>query len=393
MITTNRESFGHKFAKENPHMLQRIFGTNDLTPFWLADMDFPVAQPITQELQRLVNRGVYAYEFNADEVYRAITTWNKERHQLSLKPENFIQVSGVLTGIALLVRELSAPGEGVLIQPPVYHQFAQIIKTANRKIVKNPLKLVNGTYQMDFDDLEQKLQTENVKIILLCNPHNPVGRVWKTEELQQLVEIANRYQVTIISDEIHSDIIYSGHRFNSLMSLDKHLQHISLIGSPAKTFGMQSIANGYIYIPDDDTRKTIKSVVASMYLNHGNALTTFATIAAYRKGQEWVNDLVSYLEKTLAWITSYLKSELPMVKMYPVEGTYQVWLDFRETGLNQKTLADLVIKQAKLGLTPGNWFAKENALFMRMNIASPLPKVQQAFQQLGLVWSQTSDLL
>jgi len=291
------------------------------------------------------------------------------------------------------VRELSAPGEGVLIQPPVYHQFAQIIKTANRKIVKNPLKLVNGTYQMDFDDLEQKLQTENVKIILLCNPHNPVGRVWKTEELQQLVEIANRYQVTIISDEIHSDIIYSGHRFNSLMSLDKHLQHISLIGSPAKTFGMQSIANGYIYIPDDDTRKTIKSVVASMYLNHGNALTTFATIAAYRKGQEWVNDLVSYLEKTLAWITSYLKSELPMVKMYPVEGTYQVWLDFRETGLNQKTLADLVIKQAKLGLTPGNWFAKENALFMRMNIASPLPKVQQAFQQLGLVWSQTSDLL
>lgn len=377
------ENYEHKFAKQDPKMLQNMFGANNLTSFWIADMDFKVAQPITDELKRIVNRGIYAYEFATQDVYNAIIDWNITRHQLSLDAKSFIQVSGVLTGISLLIRELTQPNDGILIQTPVFHQFAQIIKKSNRKIVRNPLQIVNGKYEMDYDDLEKKLQTENIKIILLCNPHNPVGRVWKKKELEKLTALANQYNVTIVSDEIHSDIIYSGHQFNSILSFESD-NHIALLGSPAKTFGMQSISNGYIYIPNENTRKKIKNRVGAMYLDHGNAFTTFATIAAFKYGGQWLDELLIYLEKNIAWIQSFLQKELPMIKMYDVEGTYQIWLDFREMDLSKEELNQLLIEKAKLALTPGNWFDRDSALFMRMNIASPLTKIQSAFQAIAV---------
>lgn len=380
---TIKENTENLFARENPKMLQNIFGTDEVTPFWIADMDFPVAKPITEELKRIVDRGIYAYEFNPKGIINAIVDWNKKRHQLPLEKIFFLQITGVLTGISLLIRELTQQGDGVLIQTPVYHQFSQLIKTSKRRIIRNPLKIIDGKYEMDFDDLEEKLKSENVKLILLCNPHNPVGRVWKQEELQKAIELANTYEVTIISDEIHSDIIYSGHKFNSIMSLNQE-NHIALIGSPAKTFGMQSISDGYIYIPEEKVRKQISRVIESMYLNHGNAFTTFATIAAYKYGDEWLDKLISYLENNISWIQDFMQKELPLIKMYPVEGTYQIWLDFREMNLTKDELNRLLVEKAKLGLTPGNWFDRENTLFMRMNIASPLSKIQSAFKQLSI---------
>ncbi|MDY8134344.1 PatB family C-S lyase [Aquimarina sp. 2201CG5-10] len=375
------ENYKHHFAKHNPQMLKHIFGSDDVMPFWIADMDFKVADPISKELKRLVDRGIYAYEFDASNVYKEIVSWNERRHQLLLDKNAFVQVTGVLTGISLAIRELTEINDGVLIQTPVYHQFAQIIKTANRKIVKNPLKMVNGAYEMDFEDLEQKLKTENVKIILLCNPHNPVGRVWKHEELEKVIKLASIYNVTIISDEIHADIIYSKHKFQSITSFSTKNQ-ITLIGSPAKTFGMQSISNGYLYIPDESIRQQIKNEVDSMYLNHGNAFSTFATIAAFKYGDFWLDELLTYLEQTIIWIQEYLKEELSMIAMYPVEGTYQVWLDFSKFNYSKEELNDLLVDKAKLGLTPGYWFDKEYKQFARMNIASPLPKIQEAFNNL-----------
>lgn len=382
------EDYQHQFARQDPKMLKNMFGSEDLTPFWIADMDFRVAQPITDELKRLVERGIYAYEFATQDVYNAIVDWNNKRHQLSLDTKSFLQISGVLTGISLLIRELTEPNDGILIQTPVYHQFAQIIKKSDRRIVRNPLQIIDGKYEMDFKDLEKKLQTENVKIILLCNPHNPVGRVWKKEELEKLTALANKHGVTIISDEIHSDIIYSGHRFNSILSLGQE-NHIAMLGSPAKTFGMQSISNGYIYIPNETIRKQIKNTIGAMYLNHGNALTTFATIAAFKEGGIWLDDLLHYLESNISWIQDFVQKELPFVKMYPIEGTYQAWLDFREMNLNKEELDQLITEKAKLALTPGNWFDRDSALFMRMNIASPLTKIQTAFKQLQTALSES----
>ena len=375
------ENYDHKFVRTNPQILKHLFGEAGLAPFWIADMEFPVAEAISNEIKRIAERGIYAYEFDSNGVFSSIVDWNKKRNSLELDKKAFIQVTGVLTGIAVLLRELSQAGDGVLIQTPVYHQFGQLIKSSGRKIVRNPLKIVNGAYEMDYEDLEEKLKSENVKLMLLCNPHNPIGRVWKKEELQRLDEIASKYQLTIISDEIHSDIIFRGHKFYSLMALGAK-QHIALLGSPAKTFGMQSISNGYLYIPDEQMRKTVKKEVESMYLNHGNAVSTFATIAAYKHGETWLEDLLSYLENSLKWIEEFINNELPMVKMYPVEGTYQVWLDFRETKLSKDELEGLLTKKAKLALTPGSWFDKDSPLFMRMNIASPLSKIQTAFEQI-----------
>lgn len=372
----------NNYAKSNPNFLQNMFGSTDLMPLWIADMDFKVADPITEEIHRLAERGNYSYEFNSSEVFSAISQWNKRRNSLDLNPKSFIQVPGVLTGIALLIRELTDRGDSVLIQTPVYHQFFQLIKTANRKIVENPLSNMDGKYQMDFEDLENKIKTEDVKVMILCNPHNPVGRVWDKNELQRLVEISNRYDVTIISDEIHSDIVYGSNQFHSIVALENSQNHIAVLGSPAKAFGMHSISNGYIYIPNEQSYKAIKSTVSSMYLDHGNIFSGYATLAAYNQSEGWLNELTTYLGDTINWIEGFLEKELSEIKMYKPEGTYQIWLDFSGLNLSNEELNHLVINKAKLALTPGSWFGGNHNQFMRINIASPLSDIKKAFHQL-----------
>ncbi len=372
----------HNFAKSNPNYLKAMFGTTDVMPLWIADMDFEIAKPIQEALQKLVTRNIYAYEFNTEEAFKAISDWNLKRHQLQLNPKSFVQVSGVLTGIGVLIRELSDKGDGILIQTPIYHQFFKVIESAGRKVISNKLKVVDGHYQMDFEDIERKLKTLNIKIILLCNPHNPIGRVWTKEELQKLIHLANQYGVTIISDEIHSDIVYSKSQFNSISSLESSENHIAVLGSPAKTFGMQSISNGYIYIPNENTHKQVKQTIGALYLDHGSIHSVNATIAAYLKGEEWLDDLLGYLEKTMIWIENFMQKELPEVTLFKPEGTYQIWLDFSKLNLSDDALKHLIVYQAKLALTPGDWFEASHAQFMRMNVASPLSKIQQAFHQL-----------
>ncbi|MGH1386437.1 MalY/PatB family protein [Kordia sp.] len=381
----------HNFAKSNPSYLKGMFGATDVMPLWIADMDFEIAKPIQEALQKLVTRNMYAYEFNTEAVFKAISDWNLKRHQLKLNLKSFVQVSGVLTGIGVLIRELSEKGDSIMVQTPVYHQFFKVIESADRKVVPNKLKVVEGQYQMDFEDMERKLKTLNIKAILLCNPHNPVGRVWTKEELQKLVELANKYNVTIISDEIHSDIVYSGAEFNSIVSLNTSENHIAVLGSPAKTFGMQSISNGYLYIPNENTFKQVKDTIGSLYLDHGSIHSANATIAAYTKGEEWLDDLLTYLEKTMNWIESFVQNELPEVTLYKPEGTYQVWLDFSKLNISDAALKHLVVNQAKLALTPGDWFENSHTQFMRMNVASPLSKIQQAFLQLKKAVDQGVD--
>ncbi len=384
-----KEGYQQQFARSEAQTLQEIFGRTDLTPFWIADMDFEVAPAISTALNQLVERGIYAYELANQEEYQAIANWNQQRHHFALDTKAFIQVPSVLTGIAILIRELTQVNDGVLIQTPVYHQFVQVIQKANRKVISNPLQIVAGKYEMDFVDLERKLQREQVKIILLCNPHNPIGRVWKKEELEKLVALANQYKAIIVSDEIHGDIIHQGHQFNSIISLQQD-QHLALLGSPAKTFGMQSISNGYIYIPQEERKKKINHTVEAMYLNHGNALTAYATIAAFNHGGPWLDELLTYLAGNIAWIQQFLAQEMPLVKMFAPEGTYQIWLDFSALGLSPEALDQLLVAQAKLALSPGTWFDQNCVLFRRMNIASPLSKIQKAFHQLQSAYQQSS---
>ena len=287
----------------------------------------------------------------------------------------------MLSAIALLIREFSDVGDGVLIQSPVYHQFRRLIESSGRKVVSNTLAINDDHYAIDFEDFEDKLKHSNVKIVLLCNPHNPVGRVWNEGELERLVEIAKKYQTLIISDEIHGDIVFEGSTFTSILSFG-YDNSISIIGSPAKNFGLNSISNGYIYTDNSVLLEKIKSTASSMALDHGNAFTTFATIAAYRHGAQWFDDYLEYTQGNRDWIIHFMATHLPEVRVYKPEGTNQIWLDFNGLGLEVAQLKDLLAKKAKIALTPGTWFGEPNESYYRMNFASPRPQIEKSLRLL-----------
>ncbi|MEF1336301.1 aminotransferase class I/II-fold pyridoxal phosphate-dependent enzyme, partial [Vibrio rotiferianus] len=214
-----RSDIQDKFIKHDSQMLNQVYGTDQVVPYWIADMDFPIASPISQAMQQLVSRETFSYEFDSKTVFQSIADWNKDLHGLELSTDNFVQVPGVLSAIALLIREFTKEGEGVLIQTPVYHQFRRLIESAGRTVVGNTMKIENDHYVMDFELLENQLKSGEVQMILLCNPHNPVGRVWTKAELEHMVALAEKYKVMIISDEVHADIVFEGSTFTSMASL------------------------------------------------------------------------------------------------------------------------------------------------------------------------------
>lgn len=376
-------SYGENaFIKSKPQMLQNIYNTTDVFPYWVADMDFQIAEPITHELNRLVERGVYSYEFHEQAVFEALSKWYAKRHGLNLSSDKFVQVPGVLSGIALLLRQFTNEGDGVLIHTPAYHQFSNLVNKAGREVVKSPLVNDGQSYQIDFEGMERQIVDHKVKTMIFCNPHNPTGRVWTAQEIEQVVEIAKRHDVLIISDEIHSDIIFEGHTFTSLTSFD-YDKVITLIGSPAKTFGMHSISNGYVYTNNEALFEAFKANVAAMYLGHGNALTTFATIAAFEKGEEWLDGMLVYLQETVKWITEFAEKRIPQLKVFQPQGTYQVWFDFSSLGFSKEKLKNIVFELAGMGLTPGGWFGAESYHFMRMNIATSRDNIEKSFEALA----------
>lgn len=370
------------FIKSKPQMLLNMYNTTDVFPYWVADMDFQIAEPITHELNRLVERGVYSYEFHEQAVFEALSKWYAKRHGLNLSADKFVQVPGVLSGIALLLRQFTNEGDGVLIHTPAYHQFSNLVNKAGREVVKSPLVNDGQSYRIDFEGMEQQIVDHQVKTMIFCNPHNPTGRVWTAQEIEQVVEIAKRHDVLIISDEIHSDIIFEGHAFTSLTSFD-YDKVITVIGSPAKTFGMHSISNGYVYTNNEALFEAFKANVAAMYLDHGNALTTFATIAAFEKGEEWLDGMLVYLQETVKWITEFAEKRIPQLKVFQPQGTYQVWFDFSALGFSKEKLKNTVFEQAGMGLTPGGWFGAESYHFMRMNIATSRDNIEKSFEALA----------
>ncbi|GMM89903.1 MalY/PatB family protein [Vibrio fortis] len=370
-----------KFIKHDSKMLNQVYGSDDVTPYWIADMAFPIATPITKAMQDLVRRETYSYEFDSETIFKEIALWNQKRHGLELEPTKFVQVPGVLSAIALLIREFTEKGEGVLIQTPVYHQFRRLIESAGRTVVNNTLKIEQDRYVMDFDAFENQLRGGNVKMVLLCNPHNPVGRVWTQQELARMVEIAEKYQTLIVSDEVHADIVFDGAKFTSIAEFD-YEKSVTIIGSPAKNFGLNSISNGYIYTANSELKEQINMTVESMALNHGNAFTTYATIAAYQQGEAWFEQFLQYSQQSRDWIVGFMAESLPQVKVFKPQGTNQIWFDFSGLGLEAEQLKLLLVNDAKLALTPGTWFGEPDKNFYRMNFAAPLEQLKASLQSL-----------
>ena len=372
------------FVKRNKAFLENSFGNASISPLFIADMDFKVAPVITEAFKEIANRGVFSYEFPPEGTAEALVGWYQRQHNLSLDAQKFEVIHGVLTGLAILYQEFSEPNDKIVIQTPVYHQFAYSIRNNNRQVIENPLVLKEGTYTMDFEQLEHTFKTEHPKLFLVCNPHNPVGRVWKKEELTQLVKLCKKYNVVMLSDEIHSDIIFTPNAFTSLTEFD-YENIIALLGSPAKTFGLQGAAAGFIYTNNGAYQKRIRTKIESMYLNHVPSILLYGIKAAYEKGDSWLEALMDYLTQSRKWITDYINHEMEGVSCITSEGTYQLWMDFRALELDNKSLDELLFQKAGVGLAPGHWFGKDGSGFARINFATPLPYLQKELKKLNTI--------
>jgi len=358
------------FVKVNQSGYGHLYQSKNVYPFWIADMDFKVAEPIRSAIHKMADRGVFAYEYNNSKLYGSISSWFQKRHDLFLSPENFVQINGVLTGIALLLRLFSEKRDGVIINGPVYHMFPHMIRANQRRVVDSPL-IHNelGEFSFDYDQLEKDMAVPENKIFLLCNPHNPVGRVWTRFELEQIKVLAQKHNVLVISDEVHADILYGNSKFTSYADVDRE-GSIVLLGSPAKTFGLQSVATGHIYTEHPSYLRRIRSEAEALFIHHGNAITYYMTLAAYNEGEIWLNELLEYLQITIDQVRDLLVKHLPEVKLTPLEGTYQMWMDFSGMNLTEDELKHWIYDKAEMGLAPGKQFGAQYEHWFRLNFAT-----------------------
>ena len=356
---------------------------SDLIPLWVADMDFQAPSQVLDAMHQAVSHGIFGYSEVKVEYFDAVHAWFYNHFHWDTKEEWLIKTPGVVFAIALAIKALTKEGEGVLIQQPVYYPFYETIKLNNRKLVVNTLVYRDNQYSIDFDDFEQKIITENVKLFLLCSPQNPVGRVWTLEELTRLGSICLKHNVIIISDEIHCDFTYPGFNHIVFANINEDFAQNSIIcTAPSKTFNLAGLQISNIFIKNDYLRQKIKKELTMSGYSQLNTIGLVACQAAYQYGEEWLCDLKSYLYSNLEYTREYLKSNLPGVKLIEPQGTYLVWLDFTYLNLSKKEMEDLIVHKAKLWLDPGHIFGVSGKGFERINIACPLSILKKALEQL-----------
>ena len=354
-----------------------------ILPLWVADMDFQTAPAILEKLERVVKHGIFGYSEGKEDYFWAISKWYKERFDWNLKANWLVKTPGVVFGIAAAIRAFTKEGEGVLIQQPVYYPFSEVIRDNDRVLVNSPLKLENGHYEIDFEDFEKQIKENNVKLFLLCSPHNPVGRVWKEQELRKLGDICVKYDIIVVSDEIHSDFTYPGHQHRIFASLSPAYADITVTcTAPSKTFNLAGLQISNIFISNTDLRKRFKEEIEAQGYSQVNLMGLAACQAAYENGGEWLDRLKEYLYGNLAFVKAFLQEYLPEITLIEPEGTYLIWLDFRSLNLPEEELEDLIVNKANLWLDSGAIFGTVGRGFERINIACPRKTLEKALVQL-----------
>ena len=370
--------------KWDKHQLQEHFGNDEMLPFWVADMDFPAPQIVIDRLQQRVAHGIFGYEIKTDGYFDAFIDWYARRHQWFIDRTHIEICPGALTAVSILINQHSEKGDGIILQSPVFFEFRQVINSNGRRIIKNPLRFEDGRYQVDFADLATKAANPKTKILILCNPHNPIGRVWTREELTQIGAICQEHNVLIIADEIHGDITYPPHRYTPLASISEELAQISFTClSPAKTFNIAGMVDAVTIIPNEAHRAQFRDFAHRYQINRTNVFASTAVEAAYRQGEPWLDELLAYLQTNIDFLRAYLQENIPQVRLVEPDGTYLVWLNFAELGLDAKALEQFLAREAKIALSPGYWFGREGAGFVRMNIACPRAILQEALTRLA----------
>lgn len=346
----------------------------DALPLWVADMDFPCAEPIIQALHERVDRQIFGYSvYQSAAYYEAVLGWFKRRFDWTLEAQNLFYSPGVVPAIGFLIDLLTNPGDGIIIQPPVYYPFAGKIADYGRTVVTNPLREENNYYTIDYEDLERKLSLAENKGMILCSPHNPVGRVWQPEELRQVVALCQKYGKWIIADEIHCDIVRHDQKHTPLEKLcPDYKAHIFTCTAPSKTFNLAGLQLSNIIINDPLVQAAWREKVETRLGLHGpNTFAITATIAAYNHSEDWLNQANAYIDANIAYTEKFLAEHLPKVKLSPCQGTYLLWLDFRAYGLTADELEQRMLTQAKVALDEGKLFGVEGHGFERINAACP----------------------
>lgn len=358
-----------------------VFGTDDVTPLWVADGDFAVAHPIQNALLQRAQHPIYGYTRHPHELRQLLVNWQSQRHGWVIEPDWLVTMPGVVPTLYAAVKALTNEGDAVIVQPPVYTPFFSAITDNNRRLMLNPLKHNDGHYEMDFEQLEQCAK-QGAKLLLLCSPHNPIGRVWTRDELIKLIDISNRYDMTIISDEIHADLVYAPHQHIPLLSLDDLSDKLATVFAPGKTFNMPGLSMAFMVASDPELRAKLTAEFKRLHIENNNPFTLAAVQAAYAQGANWVDDLLPYLAQTQQAVVEFVRSRLPQLKIQPSEGTFLMWLDFSALGLDDKKLQAFLVEQAKVGLSAGISYGQGGEGFMRLNIAAPRSLVMQALTQI-----------
>lgn len=358
-------------------------------PLWVADMDFPAAPAIQEALVARMSSPSYGYTLCTDRYYSAVIDWMKRRHQWDVAKEWFVLTPGVVPAMAFAVRAVTTPGDKVMIQTPVYPQFAKMIQSNGATLVTNPLKPVDGRYQIDFEDFEEKVKDPAVKLFFLCNPHNPVGRVWKRDELQRLADLCLEHDVVIFSDDIHHDFTYGNHQYIPIATLSPDIAARTITAtSPSKTFSIASFKMGNIFIEEEGLRQKYRKAVESAGVAELDLGAIEATIAGYTKGEAWFDEALKYIEGNSRYINQFIAERIPQVKTFAQEGTYLKWLDWRSFGMTDKELNAWALNEAKVWLSEGYAFGKEGSGFMRLNMTSRRAVIEEAMERLARATEQ-----
>ncbi|WP_289103733.1 MalY/PatB family protein [uncultured Fusobacterium sp.] len=353
--------------------LGKKFGTDDLFPMWIADMDIKTAPEIVQAMKEKVEQEIFGYVYRPDSYYKSAAEWLERRFGYKISEKTLIHSPGVVPSLSILVKLMTNEDEKILIQTPVYYPFAETIKDNNRTLVTNELvRDENGYYTMNFDDLEEKLSDEKVTLFILCSPHNPVGRVWKKEELAKVGELCLKYNVRIIADEIWRDIIMPGVVHTPMASISKEIEDITVTCfSPTKTFNIAGLQASFATFPRKEELERFERELGILDIKRNNPFSLVAFETAYTKCDEWVNQLNEFLSSNMDYAIDFIKNRIPEVKICKAEGTYLLWLDFSSLGFTKEELSEFMKREAKVAMDDGYWFGDNGIGYERMNIACP----------------------
>jgi len=363
-------------------LAEMYFGNKDVLPMWVADMDFKTPDFVVDAVKRRAAHEIYGYTVRPDSYFDALINWIKNKHQWDIKKDWVIFSPGIVPAVNMAVMAYTKPGDKVVIQPPVYFPFFSAVKDNGRQLVLNQLKLENGRYYMDFDDLEKQID-KRTKMLVISNPHNPAGSAWTAEELTRLGEICIKHKLILISDEIHSDLAIPPNKHTVAANLSNEIADVTVtMMAPSKTFNLAGMASSSVIISNPELRNEFQTMIDRVHVGMGNLFGMVASEAAYKQGEEWLNQMLHYVKGNIDYLEKSISERLPKVKMIRPEATYMVWLDFRELGMSNDELKQFIIQKARLGLNDGPVFGPGGEGFQRMNLACPRQYVEEAVERL-----------